>query len=299
MSLEWRKRAALAVEAKRGHRGIELIGDEHQRQRWMEGDVARARARAHDSIAALDVTQRFAVEIETVHVHPVDAEVRGEREAVGGIGKNAVGMRCFLTLGIRSFSRMLIYVRGSGECSILLDREHRDTSTDIVGDEHHSSAAIHTYVAGRPTFRRLLVQSGERAAISGDREGAHRTGWFSIVLLELVDGVENASVRVDGEERRVRAGIHRADSLQLAGAAVHAEKIDALGPAAVGIRPNVEETTVRLRLVAQRGALRATRERHETDRRRGEEVAARGVMRVDHQTKLRDVQLPRVPVSPV
>src|SRR5216117_984006 len=118
MSVERGKCAALAVEAKRGHRGIELIGDKHQRQPWVEGDVARARARPHDSVAAIDVAQRFAVEVETVDVHTVDAEVCGERATIGGIGKNAVGMRRFLTLGIRSFSLVLTYLRGRGECSI-------------------------------------------------------------------------------------------------------------------------------------------------------------------------------------
>src|SRR5205823_12456009 len=111
--------------------------------RWMEGDVARARARAHDSIAAVYVTQRllssrfllpasrfppFAVEVETVDEHSVDTEVCGEHETIGGVGKNAVGMRRSLALGIRPFSRVLNRVRGRGDCSIRFNRQHRDTS---------------------------------------------------------------------------------------------------------------------------------------------------------------------------
>jgi 1,4-alpha-glucan branching enzyme len=41
---------------------------------------------------------------------------------------------------------------------------------------------------------------------------------------------------------------------------------DPIRPAAIGIRPNVDEITIRLRLVAQRGALRATGDPNEAHR---------------------------------
>ena len=72
-------------------------------------------------VAPLDVAQRFSVEVEPAE-YAVGAEVCGKREAVGGIGKDAVGMRRFLTLGIWSFSRVLHHVRGWGECTIRLNR---------------------------------------------------------------------------------------------------------------------------------------------------------------------------------
>src|SRR2546430_2163933 len=142
MSGEWRKCAALGVEAKRGHRGIELIGDEHQRQCRGKREVPRTRTGAHYRVTALDMSDRL------------------------------------------------------------------------------------------PTFRRLLVQSGERASISGDREGAYRTSCSPFVFLELVDGVEQTPVGVDREEGGVRAGIHRAHLLQLAGASVNVEQIDPFTPCA-------------------------------------------------------------------
>ena len=89
----------------------------------MEREVARARAGAHDRIAFLYMAQRSTLEIETVDEHAVGAEVCGEREAVGGIGKDAVGMRRFLTLGVRSCSRVLNHGRGRGECIIHLNRQ--------------------------------------------------------------------------------------------------------------------------------------------------------------------------------
>src|SRR3989441_1256851 len=130
-----RKCAVLGVESQRGYRGIELIGDEHQRRRRVEGEVARAGAGAHDRIAFLYMAQRPAIDVEPIDEHAVGAEVCGEREAVRGIGKDAVGMRRFLTLGIRSFTRVLHHGRGRSECTIRLDRQQRDAAPGVVGDE--------------------------------------------------------------------------------------------------------------------------------------------------------------------
>src|SRR5712671_2230404 len=100
----------------------------------MEGDVARARAGTHDSVAAppLYVAQRFTVQVETVDEHAVSAQVCGEHEAVGGIGKDAVGMGRGLTLGIRPFSGVLNHLPGRVEGTIRPDREQRDTSSAVV-----------------------------------------------------------------------------------------------------------------------------------------------------------------------
>src|SRR5256885_9882515 len=53
----------------RGHGGIELIGDENQRQRRVEGYVTRARAVAHSRIPFLHMAQRSTLEIERSEEH--------------------------------------------------------------------------------------------------------------------------------------------------------------------------------------------------------------------------------------
>src|SRR5437660_860519 len=83
---------------------------------------ARARAGTHDRVSAIDVWQRFAAHVERVDEHAVGAQVCGEREAVGGIGKNAVGMRRCLTLRIRPCSRVMNHLPGWRECTIRLNR---------------------------------------------------------------------------------------------------------------------------------------------------------------------------------
>src|SRR6266550_3677983 len=79
------------------------------------------RAASKRSVATVDVAQRFAIQVETVDEHAVGAQVCGKREADGRIGKDAVGVRRFLTLGIRSFSRVLHHLGGWAECTIRLD----------------------------------------------------------------------------------------------------------------------------------------------------------------------------------
>src|SRR2546426_6861762 len=189
------------------------------------------------------MAQRFAVQIETVDEHALGAEVCGERVAVGGIGKNTVGVRRFLALGVRSFSRVLNHGRGRRECTIRLDRQQRDAAPGVVGDEKGAATPVHAHVAGFATSRRLLVQPSEHAGSSLYRKGAHHAG-----LLELLHRIEHALVRVDCQEGRVCAGVYRADSEQLPGAPVHADQIDALRSGAFGIRPNVEEIGIRRRL---------------------------------------------------
>src|ERR1051326_6148652 len=138
------------------------------------------------------------------------------------------------------------------------------------------------------TLGRTPQAPGPRASISsawtGARgscgKGAHRTSRSPVVPLELVDGVEKAPVRMGAEKRRIRRGVHRAHLPQLPREPVHAEEIDALGPGACGVRPNVEKITIRR-------PLRATREAEETDRRCGQEVAARWVARMGHLGALR------------
>ena len=159
-----------------------------------------------------------------------------------------MGVRRILTLSVRPGARVLHHRRGRRKRSIRLDRQQRDTSTGVVGDEHHPAASVYAHEAGRCTFRRLLVSSSERPGVARDREGAHRTARLPIVLLNFVHRVENAAVRVDGEKRRLLAGVHRAHSAQLARLPVHANEVDAITPVGCSVRPDVEELIVGLRL---------------------------------------------------
>ena len=112
--------------------------------------MPRARAGAHDRIPFLYMAERSTLEIEMVHEHAVSAEVCGEREAVRGIGKDTVGVRRFLTLGVRPLSRVLHHVRGC-ECAIRPDGQQRDAAPGVVGDERSAAAPVHAHIAGRAT----------------------------------------------------------------------------------------------------------------------------------------------------
>src|SRR6266705_1495523 len=92
------------------------------------------------------MAQRSTLEIETVDEHAVGAEVRGEREAVGGIGKDAVGVRRFLTFGIRSFARVLNYVRWR-ECADRLELVHGVEDSPIRVDTKEGRVSAGLYCA--------------------------------------------------------------------------------------------------------------------------------------------------------
>ena len=103
---------------------------------------------------------------------------------------------------------MLLDVSGPRKRSILLQGKQRNVAARVVRDEHELAAAIHTHVAGRTTFRRLLIAPSEIARLARNIEGAHSTALSSLVRPDLIRGIENAAVRMNREERWIRAGLH-------------------------------------------------------------------------------------------
>src|SRR5438045_1724574 len=76
--------AALGVEVESGHRGIQLVRHEEQRQARMKGKVTRARARTEGHIAAVYMLYGSRIRAEAVDKHAIDPEVRCNCEAVRG-----------------------------------------------------------------------------------------------------------------------------------------------------------------------------------------------------------------------
>jgi len=87
---------------------------------------------------------------------------------------------------------------------------------------------------------------------------------------------------VNGEERRIGAGVYRTDSSQFAGPPVEADEIDAIGPTTFGVRPDVQEIIVQLRVLSQGETFRTACERDETDGRRRKEFAPLRLARIGH-----------------
>ena len=160
----------------------------------MESDVARARARSHDSGTAVNLTQSSGLDVEPIEEHAVGPEVCREQETIGWIGNDAVGMGPFLPLGVRSLSRVLIHSRGGAECTVRLDGQHGHAARRIVGDEGSAAALVQAHIAGRATARWLRVEFGQSTRGAVDRQGTHRA------LVELVDGIQRFPAGMNREE---------------------------------------------------------------------------------------------------
>ena len=83
----------------------------------------------------------------------------------------------------------------------------------------------------------LSVHSADDLAAVIDQTDLHRP---VLVAWSYGGFIATDYVRVYGEERRLLAGIHRANLAQLARLPVHANEIDALAPAGCSVRPDVE-----------------------------------------------------------
>src|SRR3954464_15102458 len=111
----------------------------------MKRDVSRPSTRSHYCLGPFEVTQRTPVEIQSVNEHAIRSEVSGEGETVRGIGDNAVSVRLLLTFRVWSATSVLDQRRRGGQRTIFLNRQHSHASAVVIGDEHHTTAAIHAH----------------------------------------------------------------------------------------------------------------------------------------------------------
>src|SRR5881392_1929004 len=115
-----------------------------------------------------------------------------------------MSVRRFLSLRVRSLSAMLCDVRRGREAATRLNRQERDITAGIVGDEERVTATVDAHITRRAALRRLVVDSRECSGVGRDCEGAHSATRFLAALLDLVHGVERTAIRVDREKGRIR-----------------------------------------------------------------------------------------------
>src|SRR4051812_11913660 len=180
----------------------------------MKGDVSGSSSRAHDGVASIDVMDGAVLRIEPVKKNAVGAQVGRQSEAVGWIAEDAVRVRRALAIDNWPATDVRHNLTARSERSIGLDRDDCDAAAVVIGDQRHPSSLIDAHVAGPGAAGPLAVEVGE-PTIAGNREGAHRSPRSAVVLLDFVHGVEDATVRVNGEKRWIHARLHRADATQL------------------------------------------------------------------------------------
>ena len=134
--------------------------------------------------------ERAFAGVETIDEHAVGAEVGGQREAVVGVGDDAVCVRMLLARGDLAGADVLHDLERIGERGVRADAERRDRAADVVGDQRHSARAIGADVAGRRPARLARADGGEAARARVDGEGAHRAGRVAGDLVHFVDDEE-------------------------------------------------------------------------------------------------------------
>ena len=209
--------------------------------------MPRSRTRAQDGLSPAHLLQRFGIGIETVDEDAISPQVGGEGKAVRGIGHDTVGVRLALTIHYRAAPRVPDHGGRRTKCPVGSDRKQRDRTAVVVGDEDNPAALVDAHETRRGPVRLCCIHPGERAGTAGARERGHRTA------LDFIYGVEHTGLRVDREERRIRAGVDGANRPQLSRATVHAEEIHAVGSVLVGIGPDIQQVLVHAHLtLAQR-----------------------------------------------
>ena len=150
----------------------------------VEVEVARSGAGRGADPGDVVGRQRAVVQVEVVDQQLVDAEIRSEGQAVGGIQDYRVGVRSQLPHGVDAGSLVLNEAGQRGQAAIRLDRQHGHTAAAVVGQQHVGLSGVHADMAGDLASGELLVQIGQRAGGGVDGVG------LDDALRLLADGVE-------------------------------------------------------------------------------------------------------------
>ena len=110
-----------------------------------------------------------------------------------------MGVRTALSVGVDAVSLVLHHVACLTQSPVGQNRKHRHTAPAIVGHQHVSAGLVEAQVARPRALGRLMVQQGQLAGFRGDGEGAHRSGRLAGEIGHLVDRVEVAPLRVEGQ----------------------------------------------------------------------------------------------------
>src|SRR5690348_9924165 len=143
---------------------------------------------------------------------------------------------------------MLIDVRRA-KTAIGVDGKQRHTPRVVVGDEYGAPLPVHAHVTWPGAFRRLLIDTGKQSRVRGNGKGPDYTTSLPVMLGDLVDGVQHAPVRMDGEKGWIRSDVRRANELQLPRAGAHADQINAIGALVFSVRADVEQLVVDVRFL--------------------------------------------------
>ena len=177
--------------------------------------------------------------VEAVDEDPVGPEVGREGEALGGIEVDAVSVRLLLPARVRAGALVGAHRRGGLQATVGPDGQDRHGAAAVVRDEDVSARLVHDEVAGPRPFRRLLVEEREITGLRVDREGAHRARLGALEARHLPHRVEEAAVRVEGEERGVLRLGRESGLARRAGGGVEGEAVDPAARA-VGVGADVD-----------------------------------------------------------
>ena len=187
----------------------------------MKLDVPRPGSGRHRRLAV--GRQNGRVRVEGVDHHLVGAQVRREDEVVVQVVADHVGVGFLLAARVDARARVLDDRRRLAQGAVVVHGKGGHGPAAVIGREHGLPAAVHVDGTGAGAPGGLVVQGRERAG------RVHGVGEDPAVrIARLAHRVQEAGVRRQAQEGRVRDAAHVADVFHHAGGGVHVVHVDAL-----------------------------------------------------------------------
>ena len=97
-----------------------------------------------------------------------------------------MGVRCFLTLTVRTAANMIDQAGSVSQRPVLLNREYRHIAAHIIRHQQIASRSINIAVTRRAAPRRPLVDKRQRTVSFVDAKRAYGSGWLTAKVVRFI-----------------------------------------------------------------------------------------------------------------
>ena len=157
--------------------------------------MARARAGLDVDEGWIIWRERAVLRVEAINKNLVQAEVGHEREAVGRVNDDGVGVGVRLAKRIHAAAGVLHKSGAFAEAAVGLDGEDGDVAAGVIRREYIMPGLVEADVARVGAARRNTVEEFQLAGVRFDFVGGHRAGTSGVAGVKMLVVGMNHEIR--------------------------------------------------------------------------------------------------------
>jgi len=194
------KRASHRVIGESGHGAGQFTDQVKESSIGSEREVARSGTGGNGGIGGIVGSEDSCGGIKLVDQDLVQSEISRQHAGVSGIDSDAMRMRTFLALRIRTGALVLKERSSRAQRAIRPDRIRGNASAAVIGHEHNLAGFIDGNMARTITSGRSLIEKRQLSCACVDGVGGHGATPLSFEFIRLIGRVEEFALRIDSEK---------------------------------------------------------------------------------------------------